>query len=63
MSKPKRQELPDSQFIVFVDGMDGDVYPDYAAMTLGVDHAFKNGANGVSIKKWPLQEESSKETE
>ena len=44
---------PCSQFVVFVDGMDGDVYPDWNKMTHGVTHAFKHGAKEVTIKKWP----------
>ncbi len=41
------------QFMVFVDGMDGDVYQNWNAMTHGVTHAFKHGAKEVTIKKWP----------
>jgi hypothetical protein len=42
-----------SQFTVHVDGMDGDVYRDYEAMTHAIAHAFKHGAEKITIKKWP----------
>jgi hypothetical protein len=52
------QSIACSQFVVFVDGIDGDVYPDWDAMTHGVTHAFKNGAEEVTIKKWPSENAS-----
>jgi len=41
-----------NQFVVFVDGMDGDVCENYNSMTWAVDTAFKNGAKKVTIKQW-----------
>ena len=42
-----------SQFVVFVDDMDGYVYGDWVSATRAVTHAFMNGANEVTIRKWP----------
>jgi len=42
-----------SQFVVYVDGMDGDVYDDWNTMTQGVTHAFKHNAKEVVIKALP----------
>ena len=43
---------PKGAFIVFVDGMDGDVWKDWIDATCAVTHAFRNGAKSVTLKKW-----------
>ncbi len=40
-----------SKYIVFVDGMDGDVYINGDRMLDAIAHAFKNGAISVIVKK------------
>jgi hypothetical protein len=43
---------PKGQFIVFVDGMDGDVWKDWIDATSAVTHAFRHGAKSATIKRW-----------
>ncbi len=50
-SDPKPGAEATLAYTVFVDGSDGDVYERYGTMTLGVDHAFANGALEVVIRR------------
>jgi hypothetical protein len=41
------------QFVVFIDDMDGDIYPDSKTTMHGVARAIDNGAKEVIISQWP----------
>lgn len=45
-------DINDFQFVVFIDGMDGDVYENYESAIDAVSWAFKVGAKRVRINKW-----------
>lgn len=49
----RSKKNPEGTFVIFVDGMDGDVCKDWIDATCAVTHAFRHGANEVSIKRWP----------
>lgn len=46
-----KKEKPDGKFIVWVDGMDGDVYCGSLAVGQAVQHALDNGAKSIEIKQ------------
>ena len=46
---------PEGKFVIFVDGMDGDVSAGWIAATIAVTHAFRHGATEVVLKRWPEQ--------
>ena len=48
----KAKPDPKGAFVVFVDGMDGDVYGNWIKATSAVTYAFKNGAESVTLKKF-----------
>ncbi len=48
----KMKRDPEGNFIVFVDGMDGDVYENWIDATCAVTHAFRHGAKEVALKKF-----------
>lgn len=49
-------DLAETPFVVFVDGMDGDLYDCFGAMGEGVKHAFLYGAKSVKIELWKKPE-------
>jgi hypothetical protein len=48
----EKNKITMKNFIVFVDGMDGDIYSTYNNMINAIERAFKYDAKEVVIKKW-----------
>jgi len=50
--------MPDKKFVLFVDGMDGDVIQGFEALGDMVKHALKHGAKKLEIRMWRPHEKS-----
>lgn len=53
-SCPKCEAGKNKSFIVFVDGMDGDVYRGVSATGQAVEHALVHGAKDIKIRRWKV---------
>ena len=58
----KAERLQNDQYIVFVDGMDGDVYLGLNSVNEAVAHAFLNQARSVTVKCFPTAKKETKKT-
>jgi len=56
----KAERLQNSQYIVFVDHMDGDVHLGLDTMNGAVAQAFKNDAKHVVVECFPQETKSRK---
>ena len=48
------KDKPDQKYVIFINGMDGDVHYGSDAIAKAIIHAFKNGAKEITVKEFGL---------